>query len=97
MMENGAWHPEPDVQDRKMKAETGKSTEPSVGENKNLELRKQRGGGMSVAGGQRERGGESFITVDGGSVLRAAGAGGNIDIFIFPLNLIFVMDELPVL
>lgn len=37
---------------------------------------------------------ESFITVCAASALGAAGA-GNIDIFIFPLNLICVMDELP--
>lgn len=59
-----------------MKAETGKSIEPSVGENKNLELRKQRGG-------RTEREGESFITVDGGSVLRAAGAGGTLTFLSF--------------
>lgn len=49
-----------------------------MSKNENLELREPRGEsgeeGRSEAGGQRKRG-ESFITVDGGSALRAAGAG----------------------
>lgn len=67
-----------------MKAVRGKSIEPSVGENENLELREQKGGGgMREAGGQREREGESFITVDGCSALRAAGAGGTLTFLSF--------------
>lgn len=63
-----------------MKAVRGKSIEPSVSENENQELR-WRGGGPREAGGQRE--GESFITVDGGSALRAAGAGGTLTFLSF--------------
>lgn len=39
------------------------------------------GGGAGEAGGQRE--GESFITVDSGSALRAAGAGGTLTFLSF--------------
>lgn len=58
------------------------------------------GGGVPAAaagvGGQRATdGGESFITVDSGSA--SSRSSRNIDIFIFPLNLICVMDELPLL
>ncbi len=60
----------------------GKSIEPSVSENENLELREQKGGGgMREAGGQRE--GESFITVVGSSALRAAGAAGTLTFLSF--------------
>lgn len=65
-----------------MKAVRGKSIEPSVSENENQELREQKGwGGGREAGGQRE--GESFITVDSGSALRAAGAGGTLTFLSF--------------
>lgn len=69
-----------------MKAARGKSIEPSVSKNEHFELRECRDGwglrgGMREAGGQRE--GESFITVDGGSALRAAGAGGTLTFLSF--------------
>lgn len=49
---------------------------------------------MRLEDRERERKrGESFITVDGGAA--SSRSRGNIDIFIFPLNLICVMDELP--
>lgn len=82
-----------------MKAVRGKSIEPSVGENENLELREQKGGGgMREAGGQRERErGRKFHHCRRLLCTASSRSRGNIDIFIFPLNLICVMDELPVL
>lgn len=58
-----------------------------VSENENLELREQKGGRRDErgwrTGREREREGESFITVVGGSALRAAGAGGTLTFLSF--------------
>lgn len=69
-----------------MKAVRGKSIEHSVSENENLELKEQEGRrDVSETGGhrEREREGESFITVDVGSALQAAGAGGTLTFLSF--------------
>lgn len=62
------------------------------------EIRREEGARVKEPRGWRRRlqgtRAQSFITVCAASALGAAGA-GNIDIFIFPLNLICVMDELP--
>ena len=78
-----------------MKAVRGKSIEPSVSENENQELREQReGGGMR---GWRTEGGRKFHHCRRWLCAASSRSRGNIDIFIFPLNLICVMDELPAL
>lgn len=72
-----------------------------MSKNENLELREPKGEsgeeGRSEAGGQRkrEKEGGKFHHCRRWLCAASSRSRGNIDIFIFPLNLICVMDELP--
>lgn len=79
-----------------MRAVRGKGIEVGVSENENVELRECRAGGGGERGWRTGRG-RKFHHCRQWLCAASSRSRGNIDIFIFPLNLICVMDELPVL